>query len=164
MAKTTARRRATKQTARKPAARKPAAKKKVARKAATTTARRAAAPSKPVVGWWEITLTNKADSDRVKGFFTEIFGWKIESDPQYDYGQVSHHDAGIGGGIGPSSHPGAKNQVTFYVEVDDIPAYLGRIEGAGGRTIMPATRISPTTEFAQFTDPAGNLIGLYRST
>ncbi len=29
---------------------------------------------------------------------------------------------------------------------------------------MPATQISPATAFAQFTDPADNLIALYRNT
>jgi predicted enzyme related to lactoylglutathione lyase len=117
---------------------------------------------KPVVGWWEITLADKSSSDAVKRFFGEVFGWKIKSDPQSDYGEVSREDAGIGGGIGPTNQPGAKNQVTFYIDVDDIDSYLEKINKAGGKTVMPATPVSPDTTFAQFTDPAGNLIGLFK--
>jgi uncharacterized protein len=117
----------------------------------------------PKVGWWEITLADKASSDKVKTFFTQVFGWKIESDPQFGYGEVSAKDAGIGGGIGPTNQPGAKNNVTFYVEVDDIDAYLKKIEAAGGKTIMPNTPMG-NVAFAQFADPAGNVIGLFKNT
>jgi predicted enzyme related to lactoylglutathione lyase len=37
-----------------------------------------------------------------------------------------------------------------------------KVEAAGGRTVMPPTVVSPTTSFAQFTDPAGNVIGLFK--
>lgn len=144
-------RRTVKRTVRRTAAKRTAVKR---------TARAVARPKGPRIGWWEITLADKASSDKVKRFFTQVFGWKIESDPQYDYGQVSEKDAGIGGGIGPSQ--AGKNNVTFYIEVQDIDGYLRKIEAAGGKMIVPPTPISPTTTFAQFADPAGNLVGLYR--
>ncbi len=114
------------------------------------------------MAWWEITLSDKASSDKVKKFFTSVFGWKIDSDPQYDYGQVSAKQAGVGGGIGPGA-PGAPNKVTFYIEVPDITAYLKKIEAAGGRTVMPETQMG-TVSFAQFNDPAGNMVGLFRGS
>ncbi len=151
--------RAAKKTTRR-VVRHTAAKATAKRTAAKKTTRAAARPKGPRVGWWEITLADKASSDKVKRFFTTVFGWKIESDPQYDYGQVSDKDSGIGGGIGPSQ--AGANNVTFYIEVPDLAAYLRKIEAAGGRTIMPPTVISPTTSFAQFADPAGNVVGLYK--
>ena len=155
-------RKATKRAAKpaKKTAARSAAKRKTAPAAKKTTARAAARPKGPRVGWWEITLADKASSDRVKKFFTTVFGWKIESDPQYDYGQVSDKDSGIGGGIGPSQ--AGTNSVTFYIEVPDLAAYLRKIEAAGGRTIMAPTVVSATTSFAQFADPAGNVVGLYK--
>jgi hypothetical protein len=133
------------------------------RTAARAPARAAGRPRGPHVGWWEITLTDKASSDKVKRFLTTVFGWKVSSDPQYDYGQVSDKDAGVGGGIGPTQAPGGKNVVTFYVEVADIPGYLRKIEAAGGRTVMPETNMG-NVSFAQFTDPAGNLLGLFKGS
>lgn len=138
-------------------------KRTTARPAKASAAKRtgtAAKPRAPRVGWWEITLADKASSDKVKRFFTTVFGWKISSDPQYDYGQVSEKDSGIGGGIGPSQ--GGKNNLTFYIEVNDLDAYLRKIEAAGGKTVVPPTPVSPTTTFAQFSDPAGNIVGLYK--
>lgn len=145
-----------KRTARKPVKR---AAKASAKPAA---AKPAAKPKGPHVDWWEITLSDKASSDKVKQFFTSVFGWKIESDPQYDYGQVSDKQAGIGGGIGPGA-PGAQNRVTFYISVNDPNAYLRKIEAAGGKTVMPTMSITPTTTIAQFADPAGNVIGLVKA-
>jgi hypothetical protein len=133
-----------------------------AKRAAKTAARPAARLKGPHVGWWEITLSDKASSDKVKKFFTSVFGWKIDSDPQYDYGQVSAKQAGIGGGIGPGA-PGGPNKVTFYIEVPDITGYLKKIEAAGGKTIMPETNMG-TVSFAQFNDPAGNLVGLFKGS
>ncbi len=153
--------RAKKKTTAKRATRKarPAAKKAAANRSARPAARTAARREGPRVGWWEITLADKASSDRVKAFMTTVFGWKISKDPQFDYGQVSDTDAGIGGGIGPSQ--AGRNNLTFYIEVDSPTAYLKKIEAAGGRTIMPETKVGDTS-FAQFADPAGNVIGLYK--
>lgn len=146
----------------KRAARKAPAKRAAKARATSAAARPAAKPKGPHVDWWEITLSDKASSDKVKKFFTSVFGWKISSDAQYDYGQVSAKDAGIGGGIGPGA-PGAPNKVTFYIEVNDPDAYLRKIEAAGGKTVMPTMTITPTTTIAQFADPAGNVIGLVKA-
>ena len=157
------RKRATRRSSKATARRAKAPAKGTARKPAARAARPAARPKGPHVGWWEITLTDKASSDKVKAFMTKVFGWKISSDPQYDYGQVTAKDAGVGGGIGPTQAPGARNVVTFYIEVPDITGYLKKIEAAGGRTVMPETNMG-TVSFAQFTDPAGNLLGLFKGS
>lgn len=147
---------------RKKTTKKTARKKTTAKRAVTKTAvRKRTAPTGPRVTWWEITAKDKASSDSVKKFFTSVFGWKVESDPQHDYGQVSAAQAGIGGGI--SAGPGGMNAVTFYIEVDDPDKYLRKIGASGGRTVMPTTTITPTTTIAQFADPAGNVIGLLKS-
>jgi hypothetical protein len=155
-------RKATKRSSKTAARRAKTTAKRTARKPAARAARPAARSTGPKVGWWEITLSDKASSDKVKKFFTSVFGWKIDSDPQYDYGQVSAKEAGIGGGIGPGA-PGAPNKVTFYIEVPDITSYLKKIEAAGGRTVMPETNMG-TVSFGQFNDPAGNLVGLFKGS
>jgi uncharacterized protein len=53
--------------------------------------------------------------------------------------------------------------VIFYIEVDDLQAYLDRIERAGGRTIVPVTVIPDMVTFAQFADPEGNVVGLTKT-
>ena len=70
-------------------------------------------------------------------------------------------EGAIGGGIGQAQGP---NQVVFYIEVDDLQAYLDRIEQAGGTTVVPVTEIPGLVTFAQFADPQGNVVGLLKST
>ena len=67
----------------------------------------------------------------------------------------------IGGGI--SAGDGGRNQVTFYVEVDDPQAYLNKVEAKGGKTVMPVTEIPGMVIFAQFADPEGNVVGITKA-
>ena len=66
--------------------------------------------------------------------------------------------SGIRGGVGGGS--GYDSRALFYVGVPDVERALERAESLGGeRTMGPET--SPTgLVVGQFTDPAGNLIGL----
>ena len=81
-----------------------------------------------------------------------------------DYGIVDTHTEGTGinGGIA-QTQPSEANRVTFYVEVDDLQAYLDKAESLGGKTIMPVTEIQGFVTLAMFTDPAGNAVGLVKS-
>ena len=118
--------------------------------------------SKPTVGWWEIMLADKESSDKAKKFMSEVFGWKIDSANEYDYGLVSPEDAGVGGGIGPTQ-PGSPPRSTIYLSVPSIDEYLQKIEKAGGRTVLPKVTVASST-IALFTDPVGTVIGLLEAS
>ena len=102
------------------------------------------------------------DAKKLHGFYSGVFGWSIQADNPMNYGLVSDQDTGggIGGGIAGGDGP---NQVTFYIEVDDPKAYLGKIESQGGKTIVPETEIPGMVIFAQFADPEGNVVGLVKA-
>ena len=68
---------------------------------------------------------------------------------------------GIQGGI--TSVDDGKPTVNIYIEVDDLQAYLSKIERAGGRTIMPPTEVLNMTTIAMFSDPDGILVGLVKA-
>ena len=53
-------------------------------------------------------------------------------------------------------------QVTFYVLVDDIQAYLDKAERLDGKTIAPITESPNVVTFALFADLEGNTIGLVK--
>ena len=55
---------------------------------------------------------------------------------------------------------GANTGVTFYVQVDDLQAYLDKAESLGGKTIMPPMEIPDMVKLAVFSDPEGNVIGI----
>lgn len=102
------------------------------------------------------------DTEQLNKFYGELFGWHVEHMPEMNYGAVdTHAGTGINGGLG-TSQDGAQF-VTFYIEVDDIDAVLAKIEKAGGKTIQPKMEIPNVVTFAQFSDPAGNRIGLVKN-
>jgi uncharacterized protein len=111
------------------------------------------------VTWFEIS-TSKPKA--VRQFYAELFGWKLQVLEEANYALVDTGVQGaIGGGIGQAQGP---NQVVFYIEVDDPQAYLDRIEQAGGTTVVPVTEVPDLVTFAQFADPQGNVVGLFKST
>ncbi len=116
----------------------------------------------PVVHF-EIVST---DVEKSQAFFKELFNWHIEPMPMENmpgmaYGMVDTHSDGISGGIG--STPDGQTHVTFYIEVDDLQAYLDKVEPLGGKIVMPVTEIPGMVTLAMFSDPAGAIVGLVKS-
>jgi uncharacterized protein len=105
------------------------------------------------------------DGDKLKKYYSELFGWDIDSNNSMSYGMVSREGnqapdgLGIGGGIagGPEGYEG---HVTFYVAVDDIEEALQKAESLGGTRVMGPERIMDMLDLGQFKDPEGHLIGL----
>ena len=96
-------------------------------------------------------------------FYADLFGWKIQAIPQIDYGLI---DTGVKGGIGGGISKASGQQtdrVTFYVEVDDLNAYLKKAERMGAKTVVPVTVVPNMVTFAVFSDADGNLIGLVKA-
>src|SRR5437660_8747863 len=78
-------------------------------------------------------------------FYGDLFGWKIEADPTYNYVQFMA-EGGPGGGfveVGQSGLPieYKTDSLLVYVGTDDIDATLAKVESLGGKTLMPKTEI-----------------------
>ena len=112
----------------------------------------------PSVSWFEVT---GKDGASLQDFYGKLFDWQVnDAGDGSGYGLVAAAEKGIGGGIGAAQadEPG---HVTFYVEVDDVSAYLGKAEQLGGQTIVPPTEIEQFgLTFAFFADPEGHVVGL----
>jgi len=98
-------------------------------------------------------------------FYGDLFDWKIESDPMYNYVQFQA-EGGPGGGfveVGQSSAPVdyKPDSLLVYVSTDDIDATLARVESLGGKTLLPKTEIPHVGWWGVFSDPTGNRIGLF---
>ncbi len=105
-----------------------------------------------------------AGRDRKKSekFYSDLFGWEIKTYEGMDYGMVdAAGEKSIGGGIGPTP-PGGGPYVTFYVMVPDLQASLDKAEKMGGKTVLPVSPIPGVGHCAMFTDPDGNMIGLFK--
>lgn len=112
----------------------------------------------PVVHW-EIAAK---DGKKLQDFYAQLFDWKIDANNPMNYGLVeTGGQGGINGGIMPT-HGDMPAYVTFYVQVDDLQAYLNRAESLGSKTIVAPTPIPNVGAFAMFHDPEGNLVGLFK--
>lgn len=97
----------------------------------------------------------------LESFYRDLFGWKINSSNPLKYGVVETGagPGGINGGVGPA-HDGSR-RVSVYVQVEDLRATLERAERLGGKTVLPPTEVPGGPKLAMFTDPAGNVTGLF---
>ncbi len=105
------------------------------------------------------------DAAKLQQFYRDIFKWKVDANNPMNYGMVDTGTPGqgIGGGIAAAMQ-GSSSNVTFYIEVASIDETLAAVAKAGGQTAMPKMTVPPSGPIiAQFTDPAGNRIGLVQA-
>ena len=97
------------------------------------------------------------DGPRLQRFYTDVFGWSLDTNNPGGYGLVRQGE--MTGGVGPAPE-GQSGHVTFYVHADDPEATLKRVEELGGKVLMPLTEVAPETTVALFADPEGHVVGL----
>ena len=108
------------------------------------------------------------DGDRLRSYYSELFGWEIDSDNPMNYGivardgNVNADGVGIGGGVAAAPE-GYAGHVTFYVEVPDVEAALAQAESLGGSRMMGPDEVMEGVVIGQFKDPEGHLVGLVQS-
>jgi predicted enzyme related to lactoylglutathione lyase len=100
------------------------------------------------------------DDAAASKFYSQLFGWKINSDNPANYGMVDTDSGGEGVGGGIAKPPDGSTYTTIYVNVDDVQAKLDEAEKLGAKTMVPPMQVPDGPEIALFTDPDGNLIGL----
>jgi predicted enzyme related to lactoylglutathione lyase len=98
------------------------------------------------------------DLARTTAFYTELFGWAPTSIPMASLLNTNSPE-GIQGHITALGHE-PHHYVTFYIQVDDILASLTEIENAGGKKLVGPVTLPDSKQFAWFTDPEGNMVGL----
>jgi uncharacterized protein len=97
------------------------------------------------------------DSAKTQEFYAKLFDWKIQ---QAGPAAMIDTGGGITGHITALGHE-PFHYTTFYVEVEDVKAYLEKAVSLGGKMLVPAMDI-PTGTFAWMQDPEGNTIGLWK--
>ena len=104
-----------------------------------------------------VEVTGK-NGPALQSFYSDIFGWKLNTDNPGGYGMLRQED-GFTGGIG-ATQDGSAGQVTFYVHSEDPAWILKRVEELGGKVIMPLTEVAKDTTIALFADPEGHVVGI----
>jgi len=100
------------------------------------------------------------EGNQLEKFYSELFGWKINSNNPMKYGVVDTEAGlgGINGGVGPAKD--GNKRVSIYAQVKDLQATLDRVEKLGGKTVLPPTEVPGGPQLAMFADPAGNITGV----
>src|SRR5918994_2800485 len=109
-----------------------------------------------------------ADAEKLRSFYSGLFGWEINADNPMDYGivdregNVNADGIGIGGGVGaiPGDMPG---HVTFYIEVPDVEKALVQAESLGGTRLMGPDQVAEGVEIGLFNDPEDHTIGVIKA-
>ena len=93
-------------------------------------------------------------------FYREVFGWNIR---QRSDGHVSFDDGvnEVSGAWVTGRKALAETGLLVYIMVDSVEETVRKILSCGGKIVQPPGADAPEIT-ARFTDPAGNLLGLYQ--
>jgi uncharacterized protein len=111
------------------------------------------------------------DMERARAFYRDAFGWNITAVPEMQYTMVSTTETDENG---MPKEPGAINggmmerqgQLTspvLTISVDEIDTALANIEKLGGAVVAPKMPVGEMGFAAYFTDPEGNVLGLWQT-
>ena len=103
------------------------------------------------------------DIERAKKFYSDLFGWKIESFPgptEYYIIQTESLEGktGVTGGIAKRENPDQK--ITNFIAVPSIDDYIAKVEKLGGKIIEPKKAIPTIGYIAGCQDTEQNTFGL----
>jgi hypothetical protein len=111
------------------------------------------------------------DLERAQSFYREAFGWRLTAMPEMAYTIVTTaavdeqgrptEPGAINGGIlirqAPVTSP------VIVINVDDVDSALARVRDLGGNVLQPKTAVGDMGYSAYFTDPEGNVTGLWQT-
>lgn len=112
------------------------------------------------------------DGDRARTFYQEAFGWKVEAFPGMDYTIVSSgptSDQGptesgyINGGMAARNADQSFTSPVIVIDVESIDDALKKIGELGGKTAVEKMPVAEMGFAAYFTDPEGNVMGLWET-
>jgi len=100
------------------------------------------------------------DIETSSRFYTTVFGWQTRTRGD---GAIAFDDAvgEISGTWVRGRKPMTEVGLLFYIMVDDVAAAIESVVANGGKLVQPIGADAPEIT-ARFSDPAGNIIGLYQ--
>ncbi len=111
------------------------------------------------------------DVEKLRKFYAQIFGWKIEKMPgPMDYWNIETVPVdergmlvrpGVNGGLMKRETPDQK--LLMYIGVESVDEYSKRIQTQGGKIVISKLEIPGIGWWALALDPEGNAFGLFES-
>jgi uncharacterized protein len=109
---------------------------------------------------------SSADAQASRDFYSKVFGWQVEVNPDPQYGGYAL--AKLGGqdvaGIGPTQSPEAPTAWSVYVGTPDVDDLAKQVQTAGGTVVAPPFDVGDQGRMAVFQDPAGAFISAWQGT
>jgi predicted enzyme related to lactoylglutathione lyase len=108
------------------------------------------------------------DVEKLRKFYQDLFGWKIEKVPNMEYFMVATVPmdkkgnllrSGVNGGLYKREMP--QQQALNYINVESVEDYSKKVVALGGQVVVPKTEIPGMGWFAVALDPDGNVFGLF---
>src|SRR5438552_8440140 len=113
----------------------------------------AAVASANTPAWVDLGSSDAAGS---RDFYSKVFGWRVEVNPDPQYG--GYGLAKVGGqdvaGIGPTQSPDQPSAWQFYIGTDDAEALGRQVEAAGGKVGAPPVHLRDPGKTAVFQHPS----------
>ena len=117
------------------------------------------------LNWFEISV---ADFQRAKTFYETVFGIEMHHQEMMGMDMAYFPSENMNGKVsgalvhGPMHKPSADGAKIYLNGNPDLALALSHIETAGGKVLMPKTKISDEIGFmAYFADTEGNTIALH---
>jgi predicted enzyme related to lactoylglutathione lyase len=101
-----------------------------------------------------------SDIDASASFFEKVFGWHVRKRGD---GSTAFDD-GVGQVSGTwllNKKPATNPEIIIHIMVDNMDSTLESVVANGGKIVQPVGAHLPEIT-AQFSDPAGNVFGLYQ--
>jgi hypothetical protein len=99
------------------------------------------------------------DIQKSSAFYTKVFGWMTRTRGD---GSVAFDDTvgQVSGTWRTDRQPTTQTGLLIYIMVADIETTMAAIKANGGKIVQPVGADAPEVT-ARFSDPAGNVLGLY---
>lgn len=118
-----------------------------------------------ILNWFEISV---ADIARAKKFYETIFSIKMEEMEMMGMKMAMFPMENMNGKVsgslveGPMHKPSADGAKIYFNGNPDLDEALSKVEGAGGKIVMPKGKISDDIGYmAFFIDTEGNAVALH---
>jgi uncharacterized protein len=110
---------------------------------------------KPV--WIDLASSDAAAS---RDFYSKLFGWKVDVEPDPQYGGYAQARIGdkVVAGIGPKMMPEAPTAWSIYIGTSNIAELISKVQAAGGTVVAPPMQVGDQGSMAVFQDPSGAFI------
>jgi predicted enzyme related to lactoylglutathione lyase len=108
--------------------------------------------------------------EKIKTFYTDLFGWKIQKLPGMEYYSIetvpvdekgNTERPGVNGGLYKREQP--QQQALNYVYVESVEEYSKKVTSLGGQIVVQKTEIPDMGWFAVAKDPEGNVFGIFET-